>query len=213
MKLLYSNILPLAVSEGEETIADAINNQMQLADRIEIAVGYVSRASLEELDLLVEKNNIKNICLNIGMYFIEGMPEGSYHTAIRINKKWQDMGIGEIRMVKSFKYHGKLYAFYKDNKPFSAIIGSANLGVIKLEANNRRQYEISTITEDISEVEEILRNRTTGEVLKKEDYIRAGISFSKELEFESLTEGFKGSKVITGKEEVVDDILKVILDT
>ena len=71
MRLLYSNILPLAVSEGEETIADAINNQMQLADRIEIAVGYVSRASLEELDLLVEKNNIKNICLNIGMYFIE----------------------------------------------------------------------------------------------------------------------------------------------
>ena len=164
MKLLYSNILPLAVSEGEETIADAINNQMQLADRIEIAVGYVSRASLEELDLLVEKNNIKNICLNIGMYFIEGMPEGSYHTALRMNKKWQDMGIGEIRMVKSFKYHGKLYAFYKDNKPFSAIIGSANLGVIKLEANNRRQYEISAITEDISEVEEIVKHI---EALKK----------------------------------------------
>lgn len=40
-------------------------------------------------------------------------------------------------------------------KPFSAIIGSANLGVIKLEANNRRQYEISAITETISEVEEI----------------------------------------------------------
>lgn len=78
MKLLYSNILPLATDEGQETIMEAIKNQMQSADRIEIAVGYVSRASLEELDLLIEKNNIKNICLNIGMYFIEGMPEGSY---------------------------------------------------------------------------------------------------------------------------------------
>lgn len=156
LKLLYSNILPLATGEGQETITEAINNQMRFADRIEIAVGYVSRASLEELDLLIEKNNIKDICLNIGMYFIEGMPEGSYHTAIRLNKKWQELGIGEIRMVKAFKYHGKLYAFYKDGKPFSAIIGSANLGVIKLEASNRRQYEISAITEEISEVEEIV---------------------------------------------------------
>lgn len=129
LKLLYSNILPLATGEGQETITEAINNQMRFADRIEIAVGYVSRASLEELDLLIEKNNIKNICLNIGMYFIEGMPEGSYHTAIRLNKKWQELGIGEIRMVKAFKYHGKLYAFYKDGKPFSAIIGSANFSL------------------------------------------------------------------------------------
>lgn len=158
MKLLYSNILPLAISEGEETIADTISRQMQLADKVDIAVGYVSRASLEELDLLVEKNNIKSICLNIGMYFIEGMPEGSYHTALRLNKKWKNMGIGEIRMVKTFKYHGKLYVFYKDEKPFSAIIGSANLGVIKLEANNRRQYEISAITEEAAEVEEIVKH-------------------------------------------------------
>ena len=60
MRLLYSNILPLATDEGQETITEAINNQMQSADRIEIAVGYVSRASLEELDLLIEQNNIKN---------------------------------------------------------------------------------------------------------------------------------------------------------
>ena len=127
LRLLYSNILPLATDEGQETITEAINNQMQSADRIEIAVGYVSRASLEELDLLIEQNNIKNICLNIGMYFIEGMPEGSYHTAIKLNKKWQESGIGEIRMLKAFKYHGKLYVFYKDGKPISAIIGSWNL--------------------------------------------------------------------------------------
>ena len=34
-------------------------------------------------------------------------------------------------------------------------IGSANLGVIKLEANNRRQYEVSALTEDTAECNEI----------------------------------------------------------
>jgi hypothetical protein len=89
------------------------------------------------------------------MYFIEGMPEGSYNTALAINKKWMEAGIGEIKIVKAFKYHGKVYCFYKDGQPFAAIIGSANLGVIKLDANNRRQYEISSITNDATECREI----------------------------------------------------------
>ena len=155
MNLLYSNILPLGTDEGQNTIIDTIKEQITLSDRIDIAVGYVSRASLDELEHLAEQNNIKNICLIIGMYFVEGMPEGSYHTALKFNKKWQESGIGEIRIVKAFKYHGKLYAFYKDNLPFSAILGSANLGVIKPEANNRRQYELSSITTDKNELSEL----------------------------------------------------------
>jgi hypothetical protein len=155
MRLLYSNILPLATLEGQETIINCFNDQFANSDRVEIAVGYISRPALEELDLLVEKHNILNICLIIGMYFIEGMPEGSYNAALELNKKWVEAGIGEIRIVKAFKYHGKLYCFYKDGHPFSAIIGSANLGVIKLDANNRRQYEISAITDDATECTEI----------------------------------------------------------
>lgn len=155
MNLLYSNILPLGTDEGQNTIIDTFNEQITSSDRVDIAVGYVSRASLDELDLLVEQNNIKQICLIIGMYFVEGMPEGSYHTALKLNRKWQESGKGEIRIVKAFKYHGKLYTFYKDNLPFSAILGSANLGVIKPEANNRRQYEISSITTDQNELTEI----------------------------------------------------------
>ena len=155
MNLLYSNILPLGTDEGQNTIIDTFNEQITSSDRVYIAVGYVSRASLDELELLVEQNNIKQICLIIGMYFVEGMPEGSYHTALKLNRKWQESGKGEIRIVKAFKYHGKLYTFYKDNLPFSAILGSANLGVIKPEANNRRQYEISSITTDQNELTEI----------------------------------------------------------
>lgn len=155
MKLLYSNILPLGTEENQETIIDSFKEQLSKADRIDIAVGYVSRASLEELDELITANGIKNICLNIGMYYIEGMPEGSYHTALKLNRKWRELGIGEIRIIRAFKYHGKSYCFYKDGIPFSAIIGSANLGVIKLEASNRRQYELSSITTDSAECQEI----------------------------------------------------------
>ena len=155
MKLLYSDILPLAAEDGQQTIADCFKEQLTKADRLEIAVGYVSRASLEELDELAAKCNIGTVCLNIGMYYIEGMPESSYHTAVKINRKWADSGIGEIRIVRAFKYHGKIYCFYKDSEPFAAIIGSANLGVLKLEASNRRQYELASLTTDADECREI----------------------------------------------------------
>lgn len=158
MKLLYSNIFPLGIKEDEETILDCFSEQIKKADRVDIAVGYVSNASLIELAKMVDECSISKICLNIGMYYIEGMPEGAYHTAIRINEKWMESNSGEIRIIKTMKYHGKVFCFYKEGKPFSAIIGSANLGVIKLEANNRRQYEIAAITEEVEEVLKIAQH-------------------------------------------------------
>ena len=155
MNLLYSNILPLGVEENQETVSVCFENEATSSDAVEIAVGYVSKASLEELDRIVRDNNIRHILLVIGMYFVEGMPESMYHAAIALNQKWVKDGIGEIRMVRAFKYHGKLYAFYKDQQVKSAIIGSANLGVIKQEAANRRQYEVSAITVEQSECDEI----------------------------------------------------------
>jgi len=155
MKLLYTSILPVGIAEGQNTFFDCFHEQIAKSDRVEIAVGYVSRAAIEELDLLVEKHSISNVCLTIGMYFIEGMPEGSYNAALKLNEKWNETGIGEIRIVKAFKYHGKLYCFYHAGQPFSAIIGSANLGAIKLDASNRRQYEVSSITDNSNECREI----------------------------------------------------------
>lgn len=50
MELLYSNILPAAVEDGQETIIDRFNEEIAGCDGIDIAVGYVSRAALEELN-------------------------------------------------------------------------------------------------------------------------------------------------------------------
>lgn len=155
MKILYSDILPMSISEDQQTIIDCFHEQLANSNHIEIAVGYISRASLFELDELIEQNHIQNITLTIGMYFIEGMPESSYHAAMMLNRKWKDAGVGSIRLVRQFKYHGKLYCFYRDNLPFSAIIGSANMGVIKADASNRRQYEIASLTTDTEECAEL----------------------------------------------------------
>lgn len=156
MKLLYSDILPVALDENQTTVTECFNEQIRDCDGLDIAVGYVSKAALEELDGLVTEYNIRHINLVMGMYYVEGMPEGTYRTALSLNEKWRANGVGEIRMVRTFKYHGKLYVFHKDGDVKSAIIGSANLGVIKLEANNRRQYEVSSLTTDLTESREIL---------------------------------------------------------
>ena len=155
MKVLYSDILPLGIGEQQETVSARICQEISVSDAVEIAVGYASKASLEELDRMIERYAIQRIVLTIGMYYVEGMPEAMYHTALALNRKWVDAGIGEIRLVRAYKYHGKLYAFYQNGQPKSAIIGSANLGVIKLEASNRRQYEVSVVTETPAECNEI----------------------------------------------------------
>ena len=95
------------------------------------------------------------MCLTVGMDSHEGMPEGTYNVAMALNENWVKKEIGEVRLVRTFKYHGKVYIFYKEGVPFAGIIGSHNLGAIKLEASNRRQYELSAVTEDVDELKEL----------------------------------------------------------
>lgn len=155
MQLLYSDILPLKLEEGQKSFLEYFKEAAAKSDSLEIAVGYVSKASLIELQNIVEENGIRKVCLNIGMYFKEGMPEGTYSSAVSLDEVWKQKDIGEVRIVKAFQYHGKIYMFYKNRCPVAAIIGSNNLGSLKLEATNLRQYEISAATENPSEIEEV----------------------------------------------------------
>ncbi|MEZ3486371.1 MAG: NgoFVII family restriction endonuclease, partial [Lachnospiraceae bacterium] len=155
MRLLYSNMLPLKLGDGQTAFIDYFMDAVREADEIDIAVGYVSKAALKELQGLVDTAGIKRICLTMGMYYHEGMPEGTYNVAAALNEDWTGRRIGEVRLVRAFKYHGKAYVFYKDGKPFSAVVGSHNLGAIKLEASNLRPYELSGVPEDAEELQEI----------------------------------------------------------
>ena len=155
MKLLYSSILPLKSEDGQQKFIDCFHETISQADAVDIAVGYVSKASLSELGSLVKQNSISRTSLIMGMYYLEGMPEGTYNTAKFLHGEWVDTGIGEVRLVRPFKFHGKVYLFSKDGKPIKAFIGSHNLGAIKTEASNIRQYEISVATDDTDELAEI----------------------------------------------------------
>lgn len=155
MEILYSNIPPLRVKAGQKLFINGFREAASEADQLDIAVGYVSKESLLELEQIVNELKIQKIRLNMGMYMIEGIPESMYHTAVEVNERWEKQGIGEIFLVRPFKYHGKVYVFYRKGVPFCAFIGSHNLGALKLNASNRRQYEISAETRDEEEVREI----------------------------------------------------------
>lgn len=156
MEILYSNILPLKTMPGQQVFIDRFNSAVEKADKVDIAVGYVSKSSIQELIRLIDNNKLDNIDLVIGMYYLEGMPEGTYNATLALNSKLKVEGKGIVKLVKTLKYHGKLYVFYKDGIPFEAFIGSHNLGAIKAEASNIRQYEISAVTTIDNEIEEIV---------------------------------------------------------
>lgn len=155
MALLYSNVPPLKIPDGEKNLPDYLQQQASVSDCVYIAVGYASKKSLLELNRIVTESQIKKIILVLGMYYVEGFPEGIYNTAVRIDDEWREKGIGEIRVTKSMKYHGKLYGFYKDEQICTAVVGSHNLGAIAQEARNLRQYELSVLITDKQDCEAV----------------------------------------------------------
>lgn len=86
---------------------------------------------------------------------IEGIPIRTLGLAKTIDSEWKSQGKGEIRAIKCFKYHGKTYAFYRNDKVEHVIVGSANLSSIRPDAQTKRQYEISTLTSDPSLCKEV----------------------------------------------------------
>lgn len=147
-QILYSNISPVRVNHPQSTFINVFSQLAGQSDELDIAVGYVSQASLEALRELVLKGGIKKISLILGMYAVEGITARTLHLARTINAEWKRLGVGSIRAVKCFKYHGKTYAFSKDGAVTHVIIGSANLSAIRPDAQTKRQYEISTATSD-----------------------------------------------------------------
>ena len=147
MRFLYSDILPLDLEGGQQSIAQCFEQTLARADGVEIAVGYIAQSSLEELARLAEHQGLRRILLLLGMYRQDGMPQRLYECTLRINEDWRRRGCGEIRIIMPMSYHGKVYCFYKNDVPFAAIMGSANLSFLRPSAENRRQYEVATFYE------------------------------------------------------------------
>lgn len=145
-KFLYSNIWPLNLKKGQESIRKCFLEELAKADEIRISVAYFSIGSLLSLDELIDFLDIKRVCLILGMYNKKNFVKKAHKLALSINEKWQRSGIGEIRMTKDWRYHGKLYCFLRNNQIFSAITGSANLSFLHLR--KYPQYEEAVFIED-----------------------------------------------------------------
>lgn len=155
MSILYTNVPPMIKAGDKKSIRDMFEEILAQSDKLEIAVGYVSVKGLQKIDELVEKYSIKDVKLACGMYSVDGMPESIRNEISRLHEKWQVAGIGEIYVVNNMDYHGKLYSFWKDGKPFRSIVGSANLGALAPAGRTMRQYELANTVEGEQENQDL----------------------------------------------------------
>lgn len=154
-EFLTTKIAPLASQESTKAIKDAFLKEFSKSDEVVLLAGYVSSASLIELDHLVDNSpNLRRIVLLLGMYRNNGIPETVFHTARRLNKKWKASGIGEIRYpTPAVSDHEKTYLFSNysstgtssPSNVRSAMIGSNNLSFLHPSGTQLRQYETAVL--------------------------------------------------------------------
>ena len=152
MEFLFSNLPP--VKTGCSSFYDKFYSLIPKASRMDIAVGYVTADSLAELKQAVAYNeNIEVLNLIIGMHYWDKFTKLEYNAAIRLNEFLQSEKRGEVRLVKPFRFHGKLYSYSDSNGAFAGIIGSNNLSSIV--GSRTRIYEASAFVNEKESVQQI----------------------------------------------------------
>jgi hypothetical protein len=145
LNLLFSNLPP--VKTKFDTFSDKFYSLIPQASRLDIAVGYVTADSLAELQqTVIQNNNIATMNLIIGMHYLEKFTKLEYNAAVRLNDFLRVEKRGEVRLVKSFRFHGKLYVYSNINGASAGIIGSNNLSSI-VESRTRIYEAASLISE------------------------------------------------------------------
>jgi len=77
------------------------------------------------------------------MHYWDKFTKPEYNAAMGLNEFLNSENRGEVRLVKSFRFHGKLYSYSNDSGAFAGIIGSNNLSSIV--QNHIRIYEASAL--------------------------------------------------------------------
>lgn len=151
MELLFSNYRPMRTRR--HTFYDTFYALLHRATQLDIAVGYVTPDSLVELQKAVESYNLERLNLIIGMHYFEKFTEIEYKTALNLNNYLRSIGCGEVKLVTTFRFHGKMYAFGNEHGAFAGIIGSNNLsGIVD---NSLRLYEAAVLIEEANYVQQM----------------------------------------------------------
>ena len=139
-KLLFSHLQPIRNTD-KETFAHCFRTLFENTDKVCIAIGYVSTEALTELRSFAEANK-KQVVLVIGMHYFEGITKTQYQALLYLHDFLIKNACGCVYVVNTFKFHGKLYAFYKDKDIYAGIIGSSNLNGI---LENHSNYEVDVL--------------------------------------------------------------------
>jgi hypothetical protein len=142
MEFLFSNLPPVRTSCS--AFAEIFYSLIPEATRLDIAVGYVTADSLAELKQTIAYNgNIETLNLIIGMHYWDKFTMLEYNAAVGLNDFLRGERRGEVRLVRPFRFHGKLYLYSNANGAFAGIIGSNNLSSIV--DSRTRTYEASAL--------------------------------------------------------------------
>lgn len=159
MELLSTNRYPstkLTHKKSKDEWVDAL----ECADFVKIATGYISLESIIELKRIIELNSRPKVDLLIGMHFFERFTERQYNAVCELDSLLHSRHLGKVYLADKTKYHGKMYAFLKNESCFCGIVGSSNLSsfcdpsskLFEIDCLFRDEHEVQAIDETVTRI-------------------------------------------------------------
>lgn len=160
MSLLFSNFAPLRTSH--KTYTDTFKSLLKDSDHIRIATGYISADSAIDLRSIVEANGGPKIDLCVGMHYFDGLSPIQMQALQNLDEKLRQDNLGQVHMVTTFPFHGKVVSFSQRDRIIGSILGSSNLSNI---VEGSRQYEADVLFQDSDYTSQL--NDFIGDVISK----------------------------------------------
>lgn len=143
LQLLTSSIPP--ISKFCSLFSEKFFDLLVKSDYVHMATGFISADSIVELKKIVEDNRNPKIDVTVGMHYFEGVTHSQHEALSFLNDSLSKNEAGFVNIVNSFKFHGKIYNFFKDSSPIGCIIGSSNLSNI---SNSHNSFETDLFFDD-----------------------------------------------------------------
>ena len=143
MSLLLSNFPP--VRTDSKTYTDTFKSLLKDSDSVNLATGYISTDSAIDLRNIIEANGGPRLNLCVGMHYFDGLTPVQNEALRSLDKTLRDNNLGQVYMVTTFPFHGKIVSFVNSENIIGSIIGSSNLSNI---IEGQRQYEADYLIEN-----------------------------------------------------------------
>jgi hypothetical protein len=141
MELLSSNFSPLKITKN--SFVSRWEELFALSPEVRIAVGYISNDSLLHLTKLLELNEPKRLEICIGMAFFDGLTRSQFEAVDVLNERLLKDNLGELKIVRTFPFHGKIYEFSSTLGINTYLVGSSNLSnIVPIKGIQKRNFEI-----------------------------------------------------------------------